>query len=292
MSHDDEKWQQVRRILDGMDPVFSSTPRPAPQTPIAPESSHRQQDRQRLAIIGIVAAVIVALLGGGAYWWVRHQRSAQVADNPATDITSSKPDITPDISTDTSTNEYVSNGKDLNLSFTYPTSWSVAPPTNTNTGDEAIAVTSPLISIADANNRSVTGRVVVSIRPGGSTIPELAGDHATAGQASAQVGYDKPTAAQHQYPYLTYIHLAGGSNPGGAFEEVMITGVTAFAKDQAIMSISLTQLDPIISARFYACNNQSCPVTDAAPLSITNATWVSDAACLQTLAIFKSLQIN
>jgi hypothetical protein len=219
-----------------------------------------------------------------------HRTKAPAQTTTTTGTTSSQNRVQPDTVTDTSSKTYTSNGKDLNLSFTYPAGWTVQPASNSNPDDKQITVTSPLATIASADNKSVTGRVVLSIRPGGSTITELAGDKATAAQASTQIAYDKPTSAQHQYPYISFAHLAGGTNPTNAFEEVIVTGITNFAKNQAVYQTSLAQLDPIISARFYTCGDQSCTATT--PLSITNGTWQNNDTTQQALAIFESLQIN
>lgn len=243
----------------------------------------------------IVLSAIVGLLlisGGAAYWFLGRRHAAPAT--PAAQVTAlpSQTLVPDDTQAQGTSGQYVSNGKDLNLSFSYPSSWTVTPPTNSNPNDQPISVTSPLVSIPSASGQSTTGKVIVSIRPSGSTLSELSSGKAAAGQASAQIAYDKPTSAQHQYPYLTYLHLAGGVNPTSSFEEVVITGISSFAKDQVIVPDSLSQLDPVISARFYACSDQTCATTSATPLSITNSTWQNTPVCMQTLAIFQSLQIN
>lgn len=281
------------RSMDNDPRNFEPTPviddQPPYGNPAAPQSRNL---RKLIVLVAIVAILLLA--GGAAYMLLGRPRTApkDTATPPATGQSNQAP-VVPDNNQGqgTSTN-YVSNGKDLNLSFTYPSGWTVSPPTNSNPEDQTITVTSPLVSLPGANGQSTTGKVVVSIRPGGTALNELSSGSATAAQASAQIAYSKPTSAQHQYPYLTYVHLAGGANPSGSFEEVTITGVTSFAKDQVIMSASLGQLDPIVSARFYACSGQACVTSSAASLSITNATWLNADVCQQTLAIFQSLQLN
>ena len=260
----------------------------AGQTPIEPP---KRSWRAPILIAGAVAVVLLA--GGAAYWFValRQTKAPEIATTTPT-TAQVQPSVPDDTSAQGSSLQYVSNGKDLNLSFTYPAGWTVSPPSNSNQADQQIIVTSPLVSMVSASNQSATGRVVVSIRPGTAALSELAGDKATAGQASSQIAYSKPTSSQHQYPYLTFIHLSGGTNSAGAFEEVMITGVTSFAKDQAVTSLSLSQLDPIISARFYTCSDQTCTAANSAALSITNSTWLNNSATSQTLAMFQSIQIN
>lgn len=280
-------------IMDNDSDSFESNPVIDNQPPYGHEAAPPARSKRKLLLI--LAGVLVLLLAGGvaAYWLTHRQQPAPAASSrtPATS-NQSQPLVPDDTQAQGTSGHYVSNGKDLNLSFSYPSDWTVTPASNNNPNDQPITVTSPLVSIPGANGQSTTGKVIVSIRPGNTTLSELSSDKATAGQASAQIAYDKPTSAQHQYPFLTYVHLAGGANPSSSFEEVIITGVSSFAKDQPITSASLSQLDPIISARFYACSNQACSTSSATSLSITNATWQNAPVCMQTLAIFQSLQIN
>lgn len=242
------------------------------------------------SMIIIAAIVLLALAGGAAYWLISHRQPAKIPQ-PATS-TQTQPTVTPDVAATSTMQQFVSNGKDLNLTFTYPSNWTVSPTSNNNANDGPITVASPLISTTSASNTAVTGKVIISIRPGSSDLPEFASGNATVAQGSVQFAYSKPTSTQHQYPYLTFIHLAGGSNPGGAFEEIMITGITSFAKDQGVTSGSFGQLDPIISAAFYACTTQACTGSGQTPLSITNSTWLNDDTFKQVLALFESLQLN
>jgi hypothetical protein len=278
-------------IMDNDPNDFEPTPVIDDQPPYGSVITPQTHSKRRL----VIAAIIVLLVGGAAaYWFLHKQPSAPntTASTSALTTAPNQPLVPDDTQAENTNGNYVSNGTDLNLSFSYPSDWTVTPPSNSNPNDQPITITSPVVSITGANGQSTNGKVVVSIRPGGSTLSELSSGSATAGQASAQIAYNKPTSAQHQYPYLTYIHLAGGANPSSNFEEVVITGVTSFAKDQAILASSLGQLDPIISARFYACSSQTCATNSASSLSITNTAWQNAPVALQTLAIFQSLQIN
>lgn len=264
------------------------------QPPYGTVVASQGRDKTKLLLIMVIVLAVLLAGGAAAYWFILRPQPAPANTTAASSSasTSSQPLVPDDTQAQGTSGHYVSNGKDLNLSFSYPSDWTVTPPSNNNPDDQPITVTSPLVSIPGANGQSTTGKVVVSIRPGGSTLSELSSGKATAGQASAQIAYDKPTSAQHQYPYLTYIHFAGGTNPSNSFEEVIITGTASFAKDQVITSDNLSQLDPVVSARFYACSNQTCAISSSASLSITNTAWQNTQACAQALAIFQSLQIN
>lgn len=279
-----------QRILDRMDalqPEQQSSIQPTPQLGGQPQ----KRWNRRLLIGGVLGLVAAAIIASGSLW-LAHRQTAAPHTTTRSSASQTPGQVAPDTVTDTGTAQYVSNGKDLKLSFSYPSSWSVMPPSGDNANDQTITITSPLMSVASTSDQSITARAIVLIRPGGSDISELASEKATAGQASAQIAYSKPTAIQHQYPYLTYIHLNGGTNPSGNFEEVMVTGITTFAKDQSILPISLGQLDPIVSAAFYQCTSQACSGSGASPLSLTNTTWQSSDLGKQVLQLFESLQLN
>jgi len=274
------------QLPDDQQPEMNAPPAYAP----AP----RQQGGSRKKLWAIVGILVILLAGGGAaaYWFLG--RSKPATDKPAqtTQASDSTQPPTADDSVSGISTQYVSNGQDLNLSFSYPSDWTVSPASGGNSDDKPITVTSPLVSLSGANDQAITGKVVISIRPATAQLSELASDKATIAQDSVQFAYTKPTSAQHQYPYLTYIHFNGGDNPNAAFEEVIITGVTKFTKGQALFPESMGELDPIISAAFYQCTTQACTGSGITPLSITNSTWQSSDAFEQTQAIFASLELH
>ncbi|MGH7195949.1 MAG: hypothetical protein ACREGA_04190 [Candidatus Saccharimonadales bacterium] len=242
-------------------------------------------------VLAAPVIIILLVLAGGIYWLVGRHNNKPVQPHAAT---SNQPVANPaaNSSNSSSAGQYVSNGQDLNLTFTKPAGWTVTPASNNNSSDQTITLNSPVTSLTSASGGSVTGKVTLSIRPKSSSISELSADKAETAQKSAQFGYSQPAKDQYRYPYLTFINLNGGADPSGQFQEVMITGVKHFAKGSAITSASLTGLDPIISARFYKCSTQACSGSATAPLGITNATWQNAATAQQALAIFKSLKLN
>jgi cytoskeletal protein RodZ len=259
--------------------------------PVFSGSHPKQPRKHHWWIVAIIIIVVIALIVGGTAIYLLHYKKQTPAQSTqqSTQQSSQQPMPTPSGSTSSST--YTSNGKDLNLSFTYPSNWSATPPSGNNPNDQAITLNSPLVSLASANGQATTGKVVVAIRPGATTASELASDKAVTSQASVQFAYTKPTASQHQYPFLTFVNLEGGQNPN-SFDEVIITGVTSFAKGQSVLPESVTQIDPLITARFYTCSTSSCDTSASSSLAITNTTWQSDATCKQIKDLFASLQLN
>ncbi|HVU59992.1 MAG TPA: hypothetical protein VHC98_04100 [Candidatus Saccharimonadales bacterium] len=276
-------------------PPVSPAPAAAPQPAAEPSWPQLEpaKNGKHWALLVAVIVIILAIAGGGAYWLLGHRKPAASSNSntgQSTGTTAQQP--SPDTTTTTGLSQYVSKGSDLNLSFTYPSGWSVSPASGGNSSDQPITVTSPLISLPAASGQTVTGKVVVSIRPASAQLSELASDKAIVAQDSVQFAYTKPTADQHQYPYLTFVHVAGGSDTGAVFEEVIITGVTKFTKGQGLLPESLGGLDPIISAMFYQCATQDCSGSNATPLSITPGSWQQADAAQQVQALFASLQLN
>src|SRR5258708_6654773 len=232
------------------------------------------EDHQKpwLKIALIAGAVVVVLgTGAGAYYIVKHR---QPAVKPVTSGTNQQQPITPDQTSQASRQQYISNGKDLKLNFSYPSTWSATPDSNNNTDDKPIIVTSPLVTLASSTGHSVTGKVIVQIRPVTTTLTEFASGKAATSQDSVQIGYDKPTASHHQYPYITFVALSG-ANATGAFNEVLITGISSYPKNIPISSDSL-QIDPVISATFYQCATRACTTSALPLLSISSTTWQTD----------------
>ena len=276
----------TNNMSKGLEPFPLDTPpsaAPQRQTPHA----HKHSSNRMWWILGVVLAIVV-IGGGGTTALMLHHRAPKAAANTRTTTTNQPITTTP---VNSALTTYTSNGTDLNLSFSYPSGWTVAPASNNNTSDQPVTIASPATTIS-TGTASATGKVVVMIRPGNSQIDELSSGNAMVAQSSVQFAYSKPTASQHQYPYLTFVHLAGGQNPTSAFDEIFITGISSFSANTPMTAGSLGQLDPIISARFYTCSTSDCTGSGVSPLTITNATWQNDPLCQQVQALFASLQLN
>lgn len=255
-----------------------------------PSNSGHKKTGHRSSKVWLLAAIFVLLLiGCGLFWWSKHHQTS-----PKHNV-ASKSQVHPTVKSNSSsqTIKYTSNGQDLNLSFSYPSDWSVTPPSNDNASDQTITVSSPLVSVTNSSGATITGKAVVSIRPGSAQINELTSGKAIASQNSIQIGYTQPTTSQQQYPYLTFIDLSGGSDPSGAFDEVLITGQDEFSQSESVTAETLGgALDPIISASFYTCTTEACSGSSQTPLNITYDTWQNSSLFEQVLAILDSLQLN
>ena len=255
----------------------------------------KPQQMGRKLLIGTGGLVVVALLVGAGYALAHHK--AKATGKPAgitsntTGASSATSPASNTQSTSASTTTYTVTGKDLNLSFNYPSNWNVSPASG-GSSDQTITVTSPQASLNDASGAAVTGKAVVTIRPVAGGISELTNKAATAGQNSVQMHYTNPAAGQHQYPYLTFIHFATGQNASAAFEEVMITGTHQFNAGTAVTSDTLAGLDPIISVSFEKCTTAGCTGSGESALSISGTTWQNNTTMLAVQQLFASLQLH
>jgi hypothetical protein len=210
---------------------------------------------------------------------------------PTKKITNQTITTTP-VTTNSTTTQYISNGTDLNLSFYYPTTWTVTPASNNNKTDQAITLTTPLTTITNADGSSVSGKILIQVRPGTSSITELNTNSPVTAIASAQIAYSKPTTSQTTYPFLTYVHYSNASKASGAFEEVIITGGQSLPAKQSISAQNFTGIDPIITSSFFQCSSQTCTGVSQTPLSITTSLWQNDLIFQQVLTVLESFQLN
>lgn len=258
-----------------------------PITNVVPPKKPR--NRRKGVLIGMVALIIVLLIALTAVL-LSHRRATAPASKSSSQSAARQKPPTPTTSLASGTSLYTSPADSFNLSFAYPSNWSVQPASGQS--GNTITVSSPLVSLTDANGNSVPGKVTLTIRAGGSTMPEI-GANAVIAQDSVQYAYAAPTAAQHQYFYVSFLHLPAGSSSGkGVFEEVVITGVNSLAKGSTATSDTFGGVDPLVSASFSQCATQTCSGTGASSLSVNAAAWQSDPTLQQLQKLFESFKFN
>lgn len=267
-----------------------------------PEISRREAREARLAYIRSVVpparpkrrwpkyvalVILIVCIGVSGFYLATHIHFSR-----AHDATKKQPQqalLKPVVTVDT-TSQYTADGNDLNLAFSFPSNWTAAPASGTDSVDQPISLTSPIQTITNSKGLAVSGRVVVSIRPGSDVIGELSSGSVTAALNSVQFTYDQPVTGQDPTPYLSFLNTNGGSDSAAAFQEVLVTGSTSFAQGESMTSGNV-MVDPIISASFYNCSNLNCN-TEQLPMSVSYSGWQNSPVLQQTLSLFKSLQIN
>ncbi|HEY8999587.1 MAG TPA: hypothetical protein VIM53_04720 [Candidatus Saccharimonadales bacterium] len=262
---------------------------PVPHVPKPKKPEHLWRN----VLIGVAAVVVIAGLVFGGIALAKHKKTndkTASSKSSGNSSASSSSGTSGSASTNVAagTNTYTSNESSLGLTLNYPDGWTPSPTATTASGTANITLTSPTATFTDASGASVTGKAVVTIRPASAGISELTNSTATAAQASTQIGYTNPTSGQHKYPYITFLHFTTGEKASGAFEEVMITGVTSFSSGASVTTGDLAGLDPVITVNFYGCSGNTCTT----PLSVNNAEWTSNATAVEALNILQSLQLQ
>jgi len=244
----------------------------------------QKRGKRKLLIITIILIVLIGL-GAAGYVLLHHKNKA-----PAKQAATTQNLPAPAANTNSGVSEYTAPADGLNLAFSYPTDWTVSPASGQS--GKAITITSLLVSLPDATGTNTTGKIVVSIRGDISNISELASAQVTTAQDSVQYAYKAPTTAQHQYFYVSFLHFASPVTAQGAFQEVAITSVNQLPKGTAITSDLLGEVDPLVTASFYACTATPCTGSGQALVGVTGASWQSNKALLQVQTLFESLKFN
>lgn len=251
---------------------------------LPPKRPKKHRLLKAVALVGLLAL----LIGGGAFGYLKYVHK-KVSPTPVV-ATTQKPAAPAVADTTTALSQYVSPAGSFNLSFNYPTNWTVTP--STGMVSKTITVTSPAVSIPSAAGTAANGKIVVQIRQSGTTIGELSASPATEAIDATQYAYTAPTKAQHQYFYVSFLHFPTGGTVAGSFEETVITGISQMLKGTAVSSDSLSQVDPLITASFYKCQTTTCSGTAATPLSVTTSAWDNNVSLQQVATLFESLKFN
>jgi hypothetical protein len=259
-----------------------------------PESYFEQNPKSHKKHIIILAVTLgVMVLGAGIYWFIVRN---EPENNSNTQANNPEQQIKQDFATTPSasdTKKYTSVTEGLNLSFDYPSNWQVSVVDDEKDKTmQYVQVSSTNFSLTNAEGQPVTGKVVMTMRPKGSNIPELASGNATIAQDSQQIGYKKPTPSQRQYPYVSFVHLQDTQFSNNPFEQVIITGGRLYKKNETITSAKLQEVDPLISFTVYLCKSDACTDKDNTPLSITDEAWKNNQNLQLVKTLLESLVIN
>ncbi len=224
----------------------------------------------------IIMAVLLLGVATGAVAYLKNKDSKKAQQTaPVTEVAKQpKPAI------NTETKRYSSS--QFYLDFDQPIDWEIKD----EPGSGLLTATSPNLSIPAAGGGVTTGRVTLTIKSKNQKMPDFDTGNAVAVIDSEKVAYTKPSSAQRGQTYISFLSYPASASTS-LIDGVYITGDFGYKKDQAIPKVDVTNIDPIISLAFYACDG-----TCTKAIGITSEAWASPEFGGVLKKILQSFTIN
>jgi cytoskeletal protein RodZ len=259
------------------DDVEDDEPPKPPKThePVGPNYyKHKKRSFHPFLII-----VVLLLLAAGAIYWFMIR--AQPAKSPAKKTTGSSQNDSS--TTSLPTTHYDSSN--FSLGFNYPKGWKLSD----EAGSGKLTVTSTSMQLKAANGQNVTGQAVLLMRDTTQPLNEFAKGNATAVADSQKISYTKPTQTQRADTYISFINYASSAATG--LDGIYITGDAGYQKEQAIPSIDIAKIQPVIDVTFLKCNNSKCSGTGT-PITLNSSAWNSTSFSKPIKTMLQSLAVQ
>lgn len=247
-----------------------------------PPQKQRSPIWRKLAIVGAAIVVLFAIVGA-VYWFVLREKTPIQTADTAQNSQSGSQLAQADSQITTKTKHYVS--QNFRLEFDYPEDWFAG-----QDNAEQITLLSPDLKLKDTDNKDVVGQISLSIQSNGLKIPGVEGDGAVASRASTKINYVKPTSAQRDSTYISFLRFSE-SQSAQALDGVFITGDLGYQKDQNVLSADIEKVNPIIYLNFYLCPNTGC-IEVSGVYGIGLATWDNPNISGPLTKMLESLVIN
>lgn len=245
-----------------------------------PKQKPPKKSKPRTFLYVLIFFLVIILIGLFIFLYknYKHQSTANNVQN--TTQKSSKQSVAKeDIN---STTAY--NSSTLNLGLNYPSNWKVANPTS-----NSLSFTSDKLILADANNKKVSAKIVVTIIPQGQVPSLFNGNGVVAVAPSKLIAYDNPTPNQAAQTYISYLQYPTTTTVGGLDAEY-ITGNNGYLKTDSVLNSSMVSLSPLVSASFYLCQSVNCSAQN--PLTLSSNAFLNSIYNIQIEKMFKSLVFN
>lgn len=242
---------------------------------------------KKIAIL-VAVLVLLAALVFGAYWLFIRKDSGNNADKKTNTAANTNDDQNDDntqsslIAEDTEHH----NSSQFMLEFDYPKDWKV----NDEAGSGKLVVTSPKLSLQDANGKDFDGQVVFTIRNKQQSLPEFDKGNATAARESLKINYAKPSQVQRASTYISFLRYATSANAKG-LDGVYVTGDVGYQKDQAVPKADFTPVDPVIGITFTKCGDDACSA-EGESTNIASGMWDEASFGKRLQSMLQSLVIN
>jgi hypothetical protein len=239
----------------------------------------------RKVLLALVAIVLLAAAAFALYEFVLKKDDITKTDtSKSSDSSRQEQAADSDTLITEQTEHYASTG--FMLEFDYPNDWKVSEPT----GEGRLTVTSPAVSLTQADGQKFTGQIVMSIRNKQQALPEFDKGNATAAMASEKINYAKPSSVQRGSTYLSFLTYAG-TTQSDRLDGLYITGDVGYQKGQAIPKADFTPVDPVISVTFVKCSDASCG-SEGAAAGVDTKMWQDSGFGTPLKSMLQSLTIN
>lgn len=251
-----------------------------------PEVTTTPPPKKRSKLIWIIPLAIFALiaLGSGAFMaWRLLSDSGDQKQNTATKAEDKQQAETSPTETESQTSTPATSAEPktfisdtYNLELTHPGNWTAeeGDSTEANTPGKVITITSKPAQVPTADGKTTPVIAQVLIRPKGARIA-----HATNGSsyktvvASTSLDYAKPSEIQRAETNLSPIHDTAITTAADGYEQVLVTGSKAYAKDADVKLADLAAMEPFVSIAFYACPTEPCTADSDSLISLATSTW-------------------
>ena len=250
---------------------------PVPFTdPVGPTYHKTSHKKRNLFII----LLILIIAGAAAYWFLLRPDSTQKA---AKTDTSTQSNQSNNAAKQTQTEHYGSTN--FNLSFDYPKGWEVTDADGTG----VLVLRSTPTKLTDASDTEVTGQILMTIRDKEQKLTEFSKGDAEAILDSEKITYAKPTETQRGNTYISFLNYASSSEEG--IDGIYITGDNGYKKAQAIPSIDIAKIDPVINITFIECSESDCS-DEGQALTISADSWNDNTFSEPVKNLLESLAIQ
>jgi hypothetical protein len=240
---------------------------------------HKKKHTGRRVMITLLVLVLLGGGGFGAYW-------LYIRPKPAPTSKKVTPIAVQAETIPTATKHHTSTT--FNLEFDYPENWTISEVT----GSGQMIARSPRLQLKGANNKTVNGQVVFTIRDKNQALNEFTNGNAVAVIESEKLDYAKPSSTQRGATYLSFLRYATNSN-SASLDGVYVTGDTGYQVGQAIPKADFTPVDPIITVTFATCANQECTGSNSGtPLAIVASSWTGETLSKPIKTMLASLVVN
>lgn len=236
------------------------------------KEARRKRRHHRIILLVLVVIVALGAVGYGVYSYLN--RSTEPEPAQETERVDRPEDM---VSLQTF------SSRELGVRLEHPSDWTV---------DESVADQVSLVStvteLPDSNGGNSPAKGVVTVRANDGTLPGFEADSATAARDSIKFSYESPSQIQRAETYLSFLSQEGA----GTMNAIYISGDFGYEADAVVSKDDMLHVDPTVSIRFYACQDDVCNIEESNTMAIQPEVWEDNRQLQAAFGILKSLHIQ